>query len=254
MRSHVLEGVVRHRRARPVSYALEHGVYYLALDIDEMGSFDRALRLLSRGRRNILSFRDEDHLDPPATDLRTDIRGHLRRHGVDPTGWQVTLVANARVLGYVFDPASFYLCRDGSGELRIVIVEVHNTHGERHLYTLARTEKTSATFEAAMDKDFYVSPFIGMAGRYRVRVRDEAHRLRITINEEQAGELVLHASLDLHRRPLTDRTLARMLMRYPLVTLKTIAMIHVHAFRLWRLGVPFLRHREVGRTHGGSAG
>ena len=166
MRSHVLEGVVRHRRARPVTYSLEHGVYYLALDLDEMSEMDRSLRLLSRGRRNVLSFHDKDHLDPPATDLPTDVRNHLRRNGVDPTGWQVTLVANARVFGYVFDPASFFLCRDASGTLRIVIVEVHNTHGERHLYTLQRREEEAA-FEAAMDKDFYVSPFIGSNGRQR---------------------------------------------------------------------------------------
>ena len=246
MRSHVLEGVVRHRRARPVTYSLEHGVYYLALDLDEMSEMDRSLRLLSRGRRNVLSFHDKDHLDPPATDLPTDVRDHLRRSGVNPTGWQVTLVANARVFGYVFDPASFFLCRDASGTLRIVIVEVHNTHGERHLYTLQRREEEAA-FEAAMDKDFYVSPFIEMTGRYRVRVREDAERLRITINEERDGELVLHASLDLSRRTLSDRSLATMLIRYPLVTLKTIGMIHVHAFRLWRLGLPFHRHREAPR-------
>ena len=247
MRSHLLEGVVRHRRARPVTYSLDHGVYYLALDLDEISEVDRSLRLLSRGRRNVLSFHDEDHLDPPATDLPYDVRDHLRRHGVDPTGWRVTLVANARVFGYVFDPASFFLCRDQSGTLRIVIVEVHNTHGERHLYTLQRRDGMGA-FEAAMDKIFYVSPFIEMSGRYRVRVREDAERLRITINEEQDGKLVLHASLDLLRRPLSDRALAVMLIRYPLVTLKTIAMIHVHAFRLWRLGLPFHRHREVRRT------
>ena len=45
-------------------------------------------------------------------------------------------MTNLRVLGYVFNPASFYLCRDADGLLQIVIVEVHNTHGERHLYTL----------------------------------------------------------------------------------------------------------------------
>ena len=44
MRSHILEGVVRHRRARPVVYSLEHGVYYLALDLDEMTEVDRSLR------------------------------------------------------------------------------------------------------------------------------------------------------------------------------------------------------------------
>ena len=72
----------------------------------------------------------------------------------------------------MFNPASFYLCRDGAGELQVVIVEVHNTHHERHLYTLRRRE-TAAAFVDSMDKDFYVSPFIEMAGRYTVRVRDE---------------------------------------------------------------------------------
>ena len=247
MRSHLLEGTVRHRRARPVVYALEHSVYYLALDLDELPTVDRSLRLLSRGRRNVLSFRDEDHFDPPATDLAASVRAHLEREGVDPTRWQVTLVANARVLDYVFDPASFYLCRDTGGVLRIVIVEVHNTHGERHLYTLHAGDLGRPVFGATMTKEFYVSPFIAMDGRYRVRVRDEPDRLRITINEERDELLVLHASLDLRRRPLNDWTLVRLLLRHPLVTLKTIAMIHVHALRLWRLGLTVHRHRDVAR-------
>jgi uncharacterized protein len=258
MRSHLLEGVVRHRRARPVTYSLEHGVYYLALDLDEMDVADRSVRLLSRGRPNVLSFRDEDHLDPPATDLPTQVRDYLATHGIDATGWQITLVANARVFGYVFDPASFYLCRDASGSLRVVIVEVHNTHGERHLYLLHPAEpqqdrRAPNGFEAAMEKDFYVSPFIDLRGRYRVIVRDEARRLRITINEEQDGKLVLHASLDLARRPLSDRSLATMLIRHPLVTWKTTAMIHIHAFHLWRRGLPFHRHREAARVSEGAA-
>ena len=247
MRSHLLEGTVRHRRARPVAYALQHGVYYLALDLDELPTFDRSLRLLSRGRRNILSVRDGDHVDPPATDLAVATREHLRAEGIDPTGWRVTLIANARVLGYVFDPASFYLCRDAAGVLRVVIVEVHNTHGERRLYTLHATDPDGPVFGATMTKDFYVSPFIEMAGGYRVRIRDEADRVRITINEEQDDALVLHASLDLRRLPMDDRNLARLLVRHPLVTLKTIAMIHIHAFRLWRRGLTFHRHREVAR-------
>ena len=73
----------------------------------------------------------------PST-CREAVREHLRAEGVEPDGWRITLITNLRVFGYVFNPASFYLCRDASGELRIVIVEVHNTHHERHLYTLRR--------------------------------------------------------------------------------------------------------------------
>ncbi len=176
--------------------------------------------------------RDGDHLEPPAGDLRTAFLEHLRSEGEDPTGWRITLVANPRVLGYVFNPASFFLCRDIAGELRVVVVEVHNTHGERHVYTL-RPRPGAPAFVASMEKAFYVSPFIETGGGYTVRVRDDASRLRISINHELPDGLVLHASLDLVRRPLTDRNLLRMLLRHPFVTHRTTLLIHWHALRLW---------------------
>ena len=246
MRSHLLEGKVRHRRARPFVYTVEHDVYYLALDLDELDEVPRQVRLISRNRPNLLSFRDGDHLDPPAVDLREAVRAHLRTEGTDPEGWRITLVTNLRVFGYVFNPASFYLCRDASGELQVVIIEVHNTHHERHLYTLRRPAEGPG-FVASMDKDFYVSPFIEMVGRYTVRVRDEPSRLRITINEDQDAELLLHASIGLDRRPLNNRMVARMLVRHPFVTQKTIGLIHLHAWRLWRRGSHFHRHGAAAR-------
>jgi DUF1365 family protein len=249
MRSHLLEGTVRHRRTRPVVWALETDVCYFALDLDELDEVDRSLRLVSRNGRNVLSFRDADHWTAPAADIRATVLDHLRAQGEDPTGWRITLVTNLRVFGYVFNPASFFLCRDAAGELRIVVVEVHNTHGERHLYTL-RPERQGASHVASMDKDFYVSPFIDMVGQYTVRVRDHRTSLRIAIDESQGGEPVLHTSLVLRRVRLTNRAVARMLVRYPFVTQKTIGAIHLHAWRLWRRGAHFYRHGEATRRHG----
>lgn len=246
MNSHLLEGKVTHRRTRPFTYRLDHAVFYVALDLGELDEAARTLRLVSRNRRNVLSFRDGDHLDPPAVDLAARIGQHLRDDGVEPDGWQVTLVTSLRVFGYVFNPASFYLCHNAVGELRVVIVEVHNTHCERHLYTL-RTERRGAWHVASMAKAFYVSPFIEMEGRYAVRVRDDPDGLRIGIDESQDGETVLHTSLVLARVPLTDRSVARMLVRHPFVTQKTIAAIHLHAWRLWRRGARFHRHGEATR-------
>ena len=246
MRSHLLVGKVRHRRARPFVYALEHDVYYFALDLTELDEVAASLRLVGRNRPNVLTFRDDDHLEPPAHDLRESIWAHLRAEGLDPEGWRITLITNLRVLGYVFNPASFFLCRDPSGELQVVIVEVHNTHLERHLYTLRRPAG-GPTFVASMDKDFYVSPFIDMVGRYTVRIRDEPARLRISINEDDNDQLLLHTSIDLTRRRLTDRAVARMLVRHPFVTHKTIGLIHWHALRLWWRGAHFHRHRATAR-------
>jgi uncharacterized protein len=260
MNSSLLEGQVRHRRSRPFTYALEHDVWYAALDLDELDALDRRSRLFRRNRPGIATLQDADHLPEPAVDLAADIRAHLRAAGENPDGWHVTLVTNLRVLGYVFNPASFFLCRDGGGTLRVVVVEVHNTFGERHLYTLRHAEAEAGSggaasadpappFTAAMDKAFYVSPFLDMDGRYAVHVRDEPDGLRIAINERLDGEPVLSTSLVLRRRPMGDRALLRLLIRYPLVTHKTIGLIHWHALRLWLRGARFRRHR-VAIRHG----
>jgi DUF1365 family protein len=241
--SHLLEGKVRHRRARPFLYELEHDVYYFALDLAELDEVDRRLRLVSRNRRNVVSFRDADHLPTPATDLPVDVRAHLRSEGEDPADWRITLIANLRVAGYVFNPASFYLCRDGADVLRIVVVEVHNTFGERHLYTL-RPSAPDGPFTDTMVKDFYVSPFISLDGRYTVHVRDDDRGVRIAISLRQDGQPLLSTSLVLARLPLRDRTLLRLLLRHPLISHKTIGFIHWHALRLWLRGARFHRHRR----------
>lgn len=247
MRSHLLEGTVRHRRSKTTSYALEHAVYYFALDLDELDEVTSRVSLIRRNRAGVVSFRDADHLPDGASELAAEVRAHLRGQGLQPSGWQITLVTNLRVLGYVFNPASFYLCSDSGGRLQTVIVEVHNTHGERQLYTLLPASAEDEAFSASMDKDFYVSPFISSEGRYHVTVRDEPGRLRIGINLRQEGELVLATSLVLVRRPLTTRGLLWMLLRHPFISHGTIAMIHWHAFQLFRRGVRFHPHSAYRR-------
>lgn len=227
-------------------YELEHDVFYLALDLDEIDAVTSGLRLLSRNRRNILALYDRDHWLPPATDLRDSVMSHLRTEGFDPEGWQVTFIATPRVLGYQFNPASFYLCRDGQGLMRAVIIEVHNTHHERRLYTL-RPQRSRAGWVDSMDKDFYVSPFISMDARYTVRVQDDPDRVRIAIVETEHGQPLLTASLVAERRRLTDRSLLRTLLRVPFATQKTIVAIHLHAWRMWRRGFTFRRHSELTR-------
>jgi DUF1365 family protein len=252
MRSHLLEGTVRHRRVRPFDYGLEHNVWYAALDLDELDELDARLRLFGRNRRALAVFRDRDHLPDPAADVLDGIRSELRAAGEDPEGLRITLITNPRSLGHVFNPASFFLCRDADERLRIVVVEVHNTYGERHVYIL-RSDAAAAgpdRFRAAMEKSFFVSPFIDRHGRYEVAISEDDGEVRIGIALRQDDQSLLGTSLVLHRRPLTDRWLLRMQVRHPLMTHRTIALIHWHAFRLWRRGAPFFRHGASSPAHG----
>ena len=128
-----------------------------------------------------------------------------------------------------------------------MVIEVHNTHGERRLYTL-RPERRGGSHHAEMDKDFYVSPFIDMDAHYRVLVRDEPGRLRIVIDETEHGEPLLATSVTLTRLPAhATASSPGCCVRHPFVTHKTIGMIHWHALRLWRRGVRFHHHGEAPR-------
>ncbi len=111
--------------------------------------------------------------------------------------------------------------------------------------TQAQTQaqaQTSAVHTHRQEKDFYVSPFIGMAMRYRFRLRVPGEKLSVMIREtatDEGDEELLIATLTGQRRMLRDRTLALAFFRYPLMTLKVFAAIHFEALRLWRKGATF---------------
>ena len=243
LRSHLLVGTIRHRRDRHTTYDFTHHVWYLALDLDEVEAVDRRLWPLSFNGRNLLEIRDRDHLSGDA--LRPTIDRRLRSHDLDPAGMRVTLVAYPRVAGYVFNPVSFYLCHDEAGALRLVLAEVHNTHGDREVYDFVPVSPGGAVFRGTQDKRMYVSPFIAPDARYELLVWEAAEGLSITIREAEGEEAALFARLHARRVPLSNGTLLRLLARDPLVPLKTSALIFWHALRLWWRGVPWRRHRRA---------
>ena len=66
---------------------------------------------------------------------------------------------------YVFNPLSTHWCYRADGSLACLVAEVHNTYGERHAYLL----RPDDAGRAEADKEFYVSPFFEVAGRYLMR-------------------------------------------------------------------------------------
>ncbi|MEZ4503997.1 MAG: DUF1365 domain-containing protein [Dehalococcoidia bacterium] len=248
LRSRLLRGQVRHRRGRHTDYDFTHSAWYLELDLDEVEVAGRRLRLLSTSGRHLLEFRARDHLDGSGRPLAEAVRARLRGLGYAPAEWRIALVTYPRVLGFVFNPVSFYLCRDEAGALRHVIAEVNNTHGEREVYDFPRDPAhQGSVYRSHATKRMYVSPFIEADARYELRVLDEPERLQISITEYEGSEQTLFARMLLGRRALTDGELAQALARDPLVTLKTIVLIGWHALRLRIRGVRWQRHRPRAR-------
>ena len=164
VRSCLYEGQVVHDRRTPVRNVFRYGVYMWLVDLDELEALDNRLWAFGADRRALTTIRSRDHLGDPGRSIRENVDTYLRMHDIDLGGGIVQLLTNARVLGYVFNPLSVFYCHGRDGELRCVIAEVHNTHGERHCYLLHPGDRG----RAETDKEFYVSPFLTVDGRYRM--------------------------------------------------------------------------------------
>ena len=64
MRSALYEGTLLHARTTPARNVFRYPVCFYGLDLDELPELDRRLRLFGYNRRNVLTFRDADHLGP----------------------------------------------------------------------------------------------------------------------------------------------------------------------------------------------
>ncbi|HEU0033174.1 MAG TPA: DUF1365 domain-containing protein [Kofleriaceae bacterium] len=245
-RSALYTGHVMHARADVhARRQFRYPVYTAVVDPDELPALDRTLRLFSYRRRNVFSLRDRDY------EHGLDHRALLAANGV-PAPATTRLVTNLRVLGYVFNPVSFFLHYDARGALQSVIAEVNNTYGGRRLYVLGPAQRLAdraGRVGFAHVRELFVSPFLHGPASYELWFDAplDGDRLAITMHVDTPdGARVFVARLDGDRRPLTDRTLAVAAARYPLMTLQVIGRIHWQALLLHRLGVPY---RRPGRDH-----
>lgn len=248
-RSALLVGSVRHRRRRPVTNAFRYGVYHALLDVDELPVLDRELAGFGYNRPALTGFRDTDHLGSADLPVRVKLARWLATQGVELPAGRVQVVCNLRVLGHVFDPVSWWFCHHPEGTLAFVVAEVNNTFGESHSYLLDDLEAgADGLLRARTDKVFHVSPFLPIEGlRYRFAIRapssapSTGERVLIHMDVDDTEGTLFDATQDERRVALTATNLRRALRRYPLVTLRTVYLIHRQAWTLWRKRVPFHR-------------
>ena len=233
MRSALYEGQVVHDRRTGLRNRFRYRVYMWHVDLAELDALDRRLWAFGHDRRALTTIRSRDHLGDPGRTIRENLDRYLSAQGIDLEGGRVSLLTNARVLGYVFNPLSVFYCHRPDGSLRCVVAEVHNTYGQRHCYLLEPGERG----RASAGKAFYVSPFLTVDGSYEMTLAPPDERLSVQMSLRQGGERVFAASLTGRRRPLTNASVARMLVRHPLMTAQVTSLIHLQGIKLALRGV-----------------
>ncbi|MZD06835.1 DUF1365 family protein [Streptomyces sp. SID5785] len=227
---------VAHVRTGPVRHTLRHHTYLWLVDIDRPPRLPAPLRPFAR-------FDARDHFGGAGPTLRARLTAFLEGQGavLGPTD-RVVMLANARVLGHVFNPLSVFWCLAPDGTPRHVVAEVHNTYGERHCYLLHPDPRG----EARVDKEFYVSPFNAVEGGYRMRLVPPGEHLDLTVRLEADSTTPFTATVRGIRRDATPAEVARTVLRRPLAPLAVSAAIRLHGVRLLLKGLrtrPRPRHQ-----------
>ena len=244
-------GHVTHHRFKPVDHRFVYRVFSSLIDLDELSALDR-FKLFSVNRFNLFSFNEKDH-GRGKGDLVAYIRSLLNKQQREDATHRIQLLCYPRILGYAFNPLSVYFCYDLQGDLSVILYEVSNTFGSRHIY-LIDVEKGSTLIDQHCEKQMYVSPFMPMNTDYSFHIHPPKNQVSVFIqlSDHQAGandtQPLLNASFNGKRQEICDQALFSMFCKYPLMTVKVIAGIHWEALKLWRKKLK-IQPREKHVTH-----
>lgn len=234
-------GHVMHRRLRPAVNAFVYPVFYVQLPLRRLAQANCGI--FSVDRSNLLSFRSADHGPRDGSPLLPWIEQMLREQGL-PADGEIVLQTFPRVLGYVFNPVSFWFCHARDGALIAILAEVNNTFGGHHSYLLHDCGRPLPEgVELRADKAFHVSPFCTVDGGYRFRFQRQRSVQLARIDYDDAEGEVLLTSISGKPRQWTASALLLAFLRMPWLTLGVMARIHWQALRLWCKGVPFFGAR-----------
>ncbi len=244
MNSCIYEGVVRHARHRPVRHKFSFRLFLLYLDLDEIDAVFADRLFWSANRPAPARFRRGDHLGDPDLPLDEAVRRLVRDRTGSRPGGPVRLLTHLSYFGYCFNPISIYFCFAPEGSaIEFLVMEVSNTPWrERHCYVLDTRGQTGRVLLQENQKQFHVSPFMGMQMRYRWAVGFPGEALAVSVHGSDAAGGMFVAEMDLNRVPISGASLARCLVKYPFITGRVLAAIYWHAFRLLLKGAPFFPH------------
>ncbi|TND07667.1 MAG: hypothetical protein FD123_2986 [Bacteroidetes bacterium] len=256
MNSALYRALVMHNRLEPKKHRFHYNVFMFWLDLDELEKVGRKIALVGINRFNVFSWRDKDHVQFPAKnpDTKKSTRQHLEdfleQNGHKAKPASIMLLTNLRTWGYQFNPVSFYFCFDEQRKVICAVAEVGNTFREMKLYYLGPDRFDGTTFRLRIPKYFYVSPFIAHDAEFDFQLDVPGEKLDIRIDDYQHDRRFFISTLTGKRKALTNGNVLLCALRFPLITIKIIALIHWNAMLLWFKKIPFYRkgdHKDLQR-------
>lgn len=250
MNSCLYKATVMHNRVEPKKHRFHYNVFMFYLDLDELETLQKRLLLFSLNKFNVFCFRNREHLQLPAENpdtkksVKQQIIDYLEQNGFSFVDHRIMLLTNLNILGYNFNPVSFYFILNKNNEAECAIAEVSNTFGEMKPYFLGKQELKGQTFEMNATKYFYVSPFIDHDASFQFKLTVPSEKLNIRIDDVKEGRRFFISTLTGTRKALTNTRMVIYSLRFPFLTLRIIFLIHWNALLLWLKKLPYHKKSE----------
>jgi DUF1365 family protein len=241
-------GKVIHHRYSP-NNRFQYGTFYLRIPMRSRKLSPNLLTHQGIGdnRFGWIAFYDKDYGNENLQSLDW-VEHILKEHGPEDVDGEIWLHTFPRVLGFIFNPVSFWFCHQANGELKAIIAEVNNTFGERHTYLLKSENNTVMTWgqELMAQKVFHVSPFFDVIGHYRFRFMQQTSsspqpKFVSRIDYFQNETHTLMTSISGSEYPLDHRSKLRAILNFPFLTISVVLKIHWQAVKLWIKGAKFYK-------------
>ena len=241
MNSCIYNGVVTHKRFKPIKHFLKYKTFSFFIDLDEIEKLDKDNIIFSFNRFNIFSFYNKDHGDRDGKSLKAWVIDNLKKFNINEKINKIKLLCYPRIFGYVFNPLSIFYCYQ-DGELKVVFYEVKNTFNEQHTYIFKVKDSNVVTQKCK--KKFYVSPFMNMDTYYSFRLLNPNEKLSVSIKQTDKKDTILTAVQTGERKDFNLKQLVINFFKYPLMTIKIISAIHFEALLLWKKGAKY-KKRDI---------
>ena len=239
-------GKVIHQRLTPKSHGFSYSVYSLRIPMRSRRVDSGIISNVGVGDNHFswISFYDKDHGDGGEDSLAWAEK-ILKDSNINHVDGEIWLHTFPRILGYVFNPVSFWFCHQSNGTLMAIIAEVNNTFGERHCYLLSEENQNGLSFGKTLTatKQFHVSPFFDLNGIYQFRFmrqdRQDSSRHVSRIEYIRDGIPALMTSINGIEHDITLKQRWKAIFCFPLMTFGIIFKIHWQALILWIKGIKF---------------
>jgi len=235
--SFIFHGKVWHSRQTPRAHRFSYPYRLLLLDVDRLLELNQKVALFRYNRWGIISIYDSDFLGKECCSIRAKIEKWFRKEGIEELPSRILLLTAPRYFGYVFNPVSFIYCLDKDSNLLAILAQVNNTFGDSHLYFLHQERKVDGEYDVQflVDKDFHVSPFNDMEGKYDFRFTEIGDSLKIGIDIVRKEGISFKSGITGRLNQITRWSIAKLLVSYPVQIWLSMPRILWQAAQLYYL-------------------